>query len=326
MVPAAPPAAAAGETARRRIWATAPGRAGRRPSSTARPASRYSAAIKGTTTPATRAIRRMPPRMTARARTAVTAPVIRAGTPKLPASAAATELDWAIFPHPQGGQHRGDGKEKRQGSPQAPLPEPQRMVYMGPPRNSPRPVFRRYFTASRHSAHLEDRPSRAESSIHTRAPGPPATRAVATPAMLPVPMVAARVVIRAERGETSPPSPADRASRLKVLFSAQPRFRQGRKRVRRVRKAPVPTSSASIQGPQTSWSIRAAHWETDMGSLLPKCIFAISISEFCRLMPEKARTPGRVSAPARRVELLRPPCAVPGRRRWSAPACTPCRR
>lgn len=39
-------------------------------------------------------------------------------------------------------------------------------------------------------------------------PGPPDTIAVATPTILPVPIVAARAVVRAEKGETSPTIPS----------------------------------------------------------------------------------------------------------------------
>ncbi len=58
---------------------------------------------------------------------------------------------------------------------------------------------------------MVDIPANADTSIQIRAPGPPATRAVATPTIFPVPIVAASVVIRAEKGET-PPFAAVRAS------------------------------------------------------------------------------------------------------------------
>ena len=90
--------------------------------------------------------------------------------------------------------------------------------------------------ASIHSLNLEVRPKAAEIHIHTRAPGPPetmavatptivpgppATRALATPTILPVPMVAASAVVSAEKGDTSPcPRLLVRASLLSVLFSA----------------------------------------------------------------------------------------------------------
>ena len=76
--------------------------------------------------------------------------------------------------------------------------------------------------ASIHSENLEVRPKAAEIHIHTNAPGPPDTIAVATPTILPVPMVAANAVVRAENGEISPFPPSDffRASLLQVLLIA----------------------------------------------------------------------------------------------------------
>ncbi len=44
--------------------------------------------------------------------------------------------------------------------------------------------------------------------IQKRAPGPPAAMAVATPAMLPMPTVAARAVMRAWKWEMSPSAPS----------------------------------------------------------------------------------------------------------------------
>ena len=47
-------------------------------------------------------------------------------------------------------------------------------------------------------------PKKAATSIQKRAPGPPVPMAVATPTMLPVPIVAERAVQRAPKEETSP--------------------------------------------------------------------------------------------------------------------------
>ena len=95
------------------------------------------------------------------------------------------------------------------------------MVYMGPPLISPLAFTSRYLMASIHSLNLEVIPNAAEIHIHTNAPGPPETMAVATPTMFPVPMVAARAVVRAENGDTSPsPLLFVRASLLRVLFNA----------------------------------------------------------------------------------------------------------
>ena len=198
------------------------------------------------------------------------------------------------------------------------------ITYMGPPAHWPRWSRRRKRTASTLSVKMVAMPKRAESSIHTRAPGPPATKAVATPTILPVPMVAARAVIRAEKGDTSPAPPAlARESRPRTLFSAQPRFRQGRKRVRRVRKTPVPISSTSIPGPQTRWSTYAIHSETVMEAAPSELGDTSSIASFRHFMPSKTRTPVQASA---RERGFSSPCAGPERRRWSGPACTRCRR
>ncbi|CAK7004381.1 MAG: hypothetical protein EUB_01425 [Eubacterium sp.] len=70
------------------------------------------------------------------------------------------------------------------------------MAYMGPPAISPDEFVSRYLTARTLSPYLVERPNSALIHIHTSAPGPPNTMAVATPTILPVPMVAARAVIK----------------------------------------------------------------------------------------------------------------------------------
>ena len=92
---------------------------------------------------------------------------------------------------------------------------------MGPPSISPLSLVIRYLTARAHSVNLDEMPKAAEIHIQTRAPGPPVARAEATPAMLPVPMVAARAVHRQAKGETSPvPRWVVRASLDRVLLMA----------------------------------------------------------------------------------------------------------
>ena len=130
------------------------------------------------------------------------------------------------------------------------------IVYIGPPLISPFSLTSRYFMASIHSENFEVRPNAAEIHIHTSAPGPPDTIAVATPTIFPVPIVAASAVVSAENGDTSPsPRFLVRASLLSVLLSAYPRFLHVRNLVRNVRKMPVPTNRISITGPQTKSSI-----------------------------------------------------------------------
>ena len=61
-------------------------------------------------------------------------------------------------------------------------------------------------TAKTASANLVAMPTRAVHHIQNNAPGPPRKMAVATPAMLPVPMVAESDVIKASKGLISPSS------------------------------------------------------------------------------------------------------------------------
>ena len=62
----------------------------------------------------------------------------------------------------------------------------------------------RYFTASTASANLVAIPTSAVHHIQNNAPGPPIKIAVATPAILPVPIVAESEVINALKGLISP--------------------------------------------------------------------------------------------------------------------------
>ena len=74
--------------------------------------------------------------------------------------------------------------------------------------------------ASAHSAYFVEIPNAAAIHIQTRAPGPPSTIAVATPTILPVPIVPANAVINAENGEISPsPLSVFLDSGLKAAFS-----------------------------------------------------------------------------------------------------------
>ena len=123
---------------------------------------------------------------------------------------------------------------------------------MGPPAISPCSSTPRYFTASNPSAYLVAMPKNAATHIQNSAPGPPAFTAVATPTILPVPMVAARAVHNARNDEVSP-SPWLFA--LKMSPSALGSRATCKNPRRRLRKTPVPTSSTSNGGPQTKLSI-----------------------------------------------------------------------
>ena len=115
-------------------------------------------------------------------------------------------------------------------------PNPFSRAYIGPPIIWPRLVFTRYFTASNPSAYLVEMPKTPVSQHQNTAPGPPKAMAVATPMMLPVPMVAARAVAKAPNCDTSPVAClsrfTDNAMALKIL-------RCGKRR-RMVRKMWVP--------------------------------------------------------------------------------------
>lgn len=71
------------------------------------------------------------------------------------------------------------------------------MANIGPPACSPLSSTSRYFTATTTSAYFVAIPTKAVTHIQNSAPGPPTAIAVATPAMLPVPMVADSAVISA---------------------------------------------------------------------------------------------------------------------------------
>jgi hypothetical protein len=75
---------------------------------------------------------------------------------------------------------------------------------MGPPTQSPLSLRSRNLMASTTSEYLVTIPNRADSHIQNTAPGPPTAIAPVTPAMLPVPTVAARAVVTAWNGVTSP--------------------------------------------------------------------------------------------------------------------------
>ena len=55
------------------------------------------------------------------------------------------------------------------------------IVYIGPPDISPFSLTSLYLIASIHSENFEESPKQAEIHIHTKAPAPPETIAVATP-------------------------------------------------------------------------------------------------------------------------------------------------
>ena len=163
----------------------------------------------------------IPPTMTASVRTVRAAPMISLENPNVALTAVVIEFAWVIFPIPKEAMTVNMAKRKPIQSPALLFLNPFFMVNMGPPFISPFAFTSRNLKPSIHSENFVVRPKQAETHIHTRAPGPPANMAVATPTIFPVPMVAASAVISAEKGETSPdPRFVLRASRENTLFIA----------------------------------------------------------------------------------------------------------
>ena len=84
---------------------------------------------------------------------------------------------------------------------------------MGPPVQLPPALRSRKWRARVTSENLVHMPSSAEHHIQNTAPGPPMAMAPATPAMLPVPTVAASAVHTAWKGVMAPSA----ASRLRNI-------------------------------------------------------------------------------------------------------------
>jgi hypothetical protein len=146
----------------------------------------------------------IPPTSTTIARIVITAPVIQVGIPKVPNTAPEMEFAWVIFPIPKEAITAKPENSTARTDPMVLFLKPFFMAYIGPPAISPSAFVSRYLTARTLSPYLVERPNKALIHIHTKAPGPPKTMAVATPTMLPVPMVAARAVIKDWNGEISP--------------------------------------------------------------------------------------------------------------------------
>ena len=219
---------------------------------TTRPHTKYRTAINGTIFSQTLPILLIPPNSTISANTVSSTPVTAFGTPKVVFRASEIELACVMFPIPKEAITANSAKATAKILPRTGIGNAFFITYMGPPAISPSWLTSRYLTAKRLSAYFVDRPNNALSHIHTSAPGPPKTIAVATPTMFPVPIVAARAVIRDWNGVISPSCCSSVLSGLRNTdFSAYPRFLQGRNFSRMVKNTPVPTRSTNMIGPQT---------------------------------------------------------------------------
>ena len=183
-----------------------------------------------------------PPMMTAAPRRVTIAPVMYGLMPYWFSTSVEMAFACTVLPMPK--EARAAKRAKR--IPSHFHPNPFSRAYIGPPSISPRLVLTRYFTARRPSAYLVEMPKTPVSQHQNTAPGPPRAMAVATPMILPVPMVAARAVARAPNWETSPVA---FLSFLKDSDIAWKILRCGKRR-RTVRKMWVPSSRMIIGHPQ----------------------------------------------------------------------------
>lgn len=140
-------------------------------------------------------MRLMPPRTTSPVSTVRIAPVIQVLRPKAFSIALAMPLACTMLPMPKPAKPPKSAKAVP--SQCQCRPRPFLIAYIGPPACSPRSSTSRYFTATTTSAYFVAMPTKAVTHIQNSAPGPPTAMAVATPAMLPVPMVADSAVMSA---------------------------------------------------------------------------------------------------------------------------------
>ncbi|CFP58998.1 hypothetical protein FR5810_02488 [Bordetella pertussis] len=205
--------------------------------------------MNGTSADATAPMRRIPPSTTMPINTMVATPVAQSGMPKDVPSASAMLLTCTMLPMPKPARPPNSANNVPSHAHRG--PSPLRMAYIGPPVNSPRASLSRKCTASSTSLYLVAMPTSAVTHIQNRAPGPPRKMAVATPAMLPVPTVAARLVISAWNGLISPVSASPLARLPQASRNPAAILASGMKRRRSMRNRPVPRISTSINGPQT---------------------------------------------------------------------------
>ncbi len=156
--------------------------------------------MNGTSLSHTAAIFVTPPRMTKAVSPVMTRPVIHGEMPIDCWARAEIELACVMLPMPKA----ATAVSAANSTPSGLLPRPRSSAYIGPPAIMPFGSLTRNFTASTASAYLVATPKTPVSHIHSTAPGPPAATAVATPTMLPVPIVAASAVVSAPNWEMSP--------------------------------------------------------------------------------------------------------------------------
>ena len=117
-------------------------------------------------------------------------------------------------------------------------------------------------------------PKKAATSIQKSAPGPPVPMAVATPTMLPVPIVAESAVQSAPNWLTSPFTPGS-TSWWNMYWNARLRLKRWMKRRMHVRRRPVTRMEAMSGTPHTQPSTMSTKPVKDASqSLVASTVFA----------------------------------------------------
>ena len=117
-------------------------------------------------------------------------------------------------------------------------------------------------------------PKKAATSIQKSAPGPPVPMAVATPTMLPVPIVAESAVQSAPNWLTSPFTPGS-TSWWNMYWNARLRLKRWMKRRMHVRRRPVTRMAAMSGTPHTQPSTISTKFVKDTSqSLVASTVFA----------------------------------------------------
>ena len=156
--------------------------------------------MKGTSFSHTLAMDLTPPRITRPVRTVMTAPEITGEIPNVFSTMFVMELPCVPLPIPK--QAKPANSANRM--PSHFCFRPLSRAYIGPPIIPPSLPLTLYLIAKTASPYLEAIPKQPVSHTQNTAPGPPDAIAVATPTILPVPMVAASAVASAPKPDTSP--------------------------------------------------------------------------------------------------------------------------
>ncbi len=177
---------------------------------------KYTPTMNGTITEATRAMRVMPPRITAATTMAMAQPksslyACRLSSPTAPPTVDSSPLasmpsgvenvvtnasvSWLAFMIHRVPKRPATAKKRAIGVQRG--PSPRVITCIGPPWGRPISSVPLYMVASTPSWYLVAMPTMALTHIQKMAPGPPTTSAMATPAILPSPTVAAITDARA---------------------------------------------------------------------------------------------------------------------------------